>query len=177
MNLLLTVDQYVANHIYHYVFAECLKQIVPTEIDSDGNFRWKKEGQLHREVGPAVIWTNGNRSVVLKGSTPSRRRSTGHHSMDGINGGVNMVNAIEREINRPSFVGNGYQAWWSKDQLHREGDRPAITHLNGNSRVVFQASTPSRGRSTRLIRVNGDQEWWVNDQRHREGDRPAVIGC
>lgn len=39
------------------------------------------------------------------------------------------------------------------DELHREGDLPAV------------------------IWEDGSQEWWKNGQTHRDGDLPAIIWC
>ena len=98
MSLLLKVDQYVANHIYRYVFEECLKQLRPTKINKfDGAFWWEKDGNLHRIGGPAIIYNSGTREWWFEGH-------------------------LHREGDRPARIeSDGARSWWIKSKLHREG--------------------------------------------------------
>ena len=37
------------------------------EIDKDGNKRWYKNGELHRDDGPAIEWANGSKGWYKNG--------------------------------------------------------------------------------------------------------------
>jgi len=66
---------------------------------------WYKNGQRHREDGPAIEYTNGDKAWYKNGQ---------RHREDGP--------AVE--------CTNGYKAWYKNDKLHRE-DGPAIEYTNG----------------------------------------------
>lgn len=66
---------------------------------------YNKEGELHREGGPAVEWNDGDKEWWLNGA---RHRENGH--------------AFERD---------GVKEWWVNGKLHRE-DGSAVEYSNGN---------------------------------------------
>ena len=76
-------------------------------IDGEGTTRWYNlQGQLNREDGPAVAYSNGSKWWYLNGQL---------HREDG-----------------PAIEGSdGSKAWYLKGQLHRE-DGPAVEWSNGN---------------------------------------------
>ena len=75
-------------------------------IDDNNTIRWyNKDGQYHREDGPAVEWADGDKFWCINGQ---------FHREDGP--------AIE--------YASGTKQWWINDQLHRE-DGPAIEYANG----------------------------------------------
>ena len=49
------------------------------------------------------------------------------------------------------FFFDGTKYWFKNEQLHRDGDKPA---------VVF---------------ANGTKYWFKNGKRHRDGDKPAIV--
>jgi hypothetical protein len=67
--------------------------------------RYEKNGELHREDGLAIIYSNGRQEWYLNGR---------FHREDGP--------ALIKE--------NGSQSWWVNGKLHRE-DGPAIIYDNG----------------------------------------------
>ena len=76
-------------------------------IDDNNTIRWyNKDGQHHREDGPAVEWADGDKFWCINGQ---------FHREDGP--------AIE--------YASGTKQWWINDQLHRE-DGPAIEYANGD---------------------------------------------
>ena len=75
-------------------------------IDSDGDVYWCVNGQLHREDGPAVEWTNGSCFWYINGH---------RHREDGP--------AIERA--------DGSRLWYINGQLHCETG-PAVERANGS---------------------------------------------
>jgi hypothetical protein len=76
-------------------------------IDEYGTKEWKlPSGKLHREDGPAIEYSNGNKEWWLSGQL---------HREDGP--------AIE--------YSNGNKQWWLNGQLHRESG-PACEYNNGD---------------------------------------------
>jgi hypothetical protein len=143
MNLLATLDTYVSNQIYRYVFAECLKQIVPTKIDNVGNFVWKKDGNIYRAVGPTVIWMDGRQAWCPNGQ-------------------------FHRDGDQPAFIDeNGGQSWWQNGQLHRDGDQPAHISSDGRQEWYQHGQRHRDGDKPAIIRPNGEKAWWVHGREIR----------
>jgi len=76
-------------------------------IDADTDrVIWKLDGWRHREDGPAVIYSNGDRAWWLNGK---------YHREDG-----------------PAVIwADGARAWYLNNQLHRE-DGPAVIGADGD---------------------------------------------
>jgi hypothetical protein len=78
----------------------------PAVIYSDGDQFWYQNGKVHREDGPAVIYPNGVQYWYQNGL---------RHREDG-----------------PAVIySNGDQLWYQNGKLHRE-DGPALIYANGN---------------------------------------------
>ena len=76
-------------------------------IEDDGTTGWYKDDKLHREDGPAVVYSNGDKVWALNGE-PHR---------------VNGPAAVY-------FCGN--KLWYLNGRLHRI-DGPAIENIDGNN--------------------------------------------
>lgn len=74
-------------------------------VDANGSQRWLKEGKLHREDGPAVIYTSGTQFWYKE-------------------------DKLHREDGPAATNADGSQLWYKEGKLHRE-DGPAITYANG----------------------------------------------
>ena len=77
----------------------------PIKTTEDGITEYRLDGELHREDGPAIEFTNGNKEWWLNGKL---------HREDGP--------AIEYT--------NGTKEWWLNGKRHREGG-PACEYTNG----------------------------------------------
>ena len=80
-------------------------------VDILGNTRWYKDAKckvLHRENGPAVEWSNGDKVWYQNGQL---------HRTDGP--------AIDRA--------SGHKEWWQNDLCHRT-DGPAVVFEDGDKR-------------------------------------------
>jgi len=76
----------------------------PAIIDGDSQY-WYKNGKVHRDDGPAIIHPSGEQSWYKNGE---------RHRDDG-----------------PAIIGaDGSQSWYKKGKVHRE-DGPAIIWANG----------------------------------------------
>ena len=62
---------------------------------ADGNKYWYKDGNLHREDGPAIEWTNGTKSWYLNGVKLSEQE---------FNNRINSCNGKEVEIDGKTYV-------------------------------------------------------------------------
>ena len=99
---------------------------------------WRnKDGQLHREDGPAREWANGDKSWWINGLL---------HRVDGP--------AIE--------WANGDKQWWINGQEHRV-DGPAIEHANGNKEWWLNGQV-HREDGPAIEYANGDKEWFLNGE-------------
>ena len=69
-------------------------------VDEKGTIVWEKDGKIHRDGGPAIIWDHGGLTWYCRGEM---------HRTDG-----------------PAVVmANGLEAWFKHGKKHRE-DGPAI---------------------------------------------------
>ena len=101
----------------------------------NGTKRWYKDGELHRDDGPAVIYSSGVEEWYLNGKL---------HRLDG-----------------PAIIHpDGGEAWYLNGKEHRE-DGPAIIHSNGTKEWWVKGSRHRDGGPA-LITASGYREWWVN---------------
>ena len=111
-------------------------------VDSNGTIRWRNEnGQLHREDGPAVEYTDGTKVWYLNDQL-HREDGPAVEYADGTKSWY--LNGQRHREGGPAIEwADGDKSWWLNDQLHRE-DGPAVEGANGH------------------------KEWWINDQRLTE---------
>jgi hypothetical protein len=118
------------------------------EIDKSGNKVWKnKNGLYHREGGPAVEWSNGDKSWWINGKC---------HREDGP--------AMDRSNS------GGYKSWYKDGKLHRL-DGPAIEYANGDKEWHKEGKL-HREDGPAIERADGYKEYWINDKRVEEKDLP-----
>ncbi len=107
---------------------------------------------IGREDGPAIV--SDNTTIYVK---------------DGI---------IHRDDNKPAIEVNinylyGRQEWRKEGKLHREGDLPAIEHVNG-SKEWYKDGDLHRDGGPAIDHIDGTQQWLKHNKFHRE-DGPAYI--
>ncbi|MFT7880861.1 MAG: hypothetical protein ABXS91_10765 [Sulfurimonas sp.] len=105
---------------------------------ANGTRRWRLNGRLHREDGPAVIRPDGTREWWLDG-----RR----HRKDGP--------AVE--------YSDDHGAWYLNDKLHRE-DGPAIETPQGD-RMWWLNGRLHREDGPAIEWSDGTREWWLDGKR------------
>ena len=88
-----------------YKNGELHREDGPAVKRADGTKEWYREGRLHREDGPAIEWVDGTKEWFRKGKL---------HRKDGP--------AIE--------YANGTRKWYRNEKLHRENG-PAIEQADG----------------------------------------------
>ena len=138
--------------------------------DKNGTKSHYKNGQLHREDGPAYIWADGEQEWYINGQRhredgPARIRADGTQEWY-------INNQRHREDGPARIWADGSQEWWVNDELHRE-DGPAYVGGNGSHQWWVNGQLHREDGPAR-IDAYGVQEWFVNDRLHRE-DGPAVI--
>jgi hypothetical protein len=124
--------------------------------DSNRIEEWFKDGQLHREDGPASI----------------TKTSKTHVSIEKwyVNGQLHRENgpAIKYE--------NGKKEWYKNGELHRE-DGPAVEdafHVWYKDGKRHRIGGPALYTPEGSYHNNPRQEWWENGKLHRV-DGPAII--
>ena len=135
----------------YFVFLKKMEADLEPDIDKDGNQRWFKDGKVHRENGPAIIWRDGEQDWYKDGKR-------------------------HRDGDLPAVVTeSGILHYYKYGKLHRDGDLPAIMRPSGH-RAWYQDGWEHRdGDKPAVISGDGDEEWWRHGNRHRDGDMPAYV--
>jgi hypothetical protein len=115
-------------------------------VDEEGNKTWYKDGQLHREDGPAYERADGSKLWFFNGNL---------HRQDGP--------AVEDT--------DGRKEWYINDQLHRE-DGPAYEGADGRKFWCINGQY-HREDGPAIEYADGDKFWYIRGQLHRE-DGPAI---
>ena len=114
-------------------------------VGEDGTKRWYKDGQLHREDGPALELTTGHKAWY---------QNSKRHREDGP--------AIE-------WV-TGSRCWYYKDIYIDSGVQPdpalwgRVTSVEANGGPLLNGC---------IVDFRGGKHWYKDDRRHRE-DGPAI---
>lgn len=159
-----------------YAFIEDGMLQYAAEPDKNGDITCvDAEGRLHNPQGPAVITKN--------------MRAWYQHGK-------------QHRLNGPAIIyGNGDEVWYQNGEIHRDGNKPAITkrdgvrkwylhgkpcRLSGSANVIYADGTQEwrneddvvhrDGDLPAIIRPDGTKEWLLNGVHHRDGDLPAIIG-
>ena len=93
--------------------------LIQVKTEPDGSKCWYRNGQLHREDGPAVEWANGDKFWYRNGQ-------------------------LHREDGPAEEWADGDKFWYRNGQLHRE-DGPAVERPYGGQILVPEWSTPPGG--------------------------------
>ena len=106
------------------------------EVDEHGNRRhYSHLGQLHRDEGPAIVYTSGAQEWYQNG---------GLHCTTG-----------------PAIIwANGDLEWWQNGKRHRE-DGPAVVWHDGH-KEWWVNDRLHRIDGPALTRDNGTLEWWIH---------------
>lgn len=135
-----------------------------------GRQEWYREGVLHREDGPAIIYESGAQKWYKFGKC---------HREDGpaliLSAGIqewHKAGEIHREDGPAIIHPNGNQFWYLLGKLHRK-DGPAIILSNGDQFWYHEGQLHRKDGPARIL-SDGTQEWYLFGKCHRE-DGPAVI--
>ena len=104
------------------------------EIDALGLQRWYKDGELHRDDGPALLHVCGDQEWFQNGKWHRDGNLPAIVYTDGEEEWFKAwykYGKQHREDGPAILNANGLQAWYKNDKLHRDCDLPAIVHLNG----------------------------------------------
>jgi hypothetical protein len=139
----------------------------------DGHRIWRNEaGQFHREEGPAIELTNGDKHWYFQGKLhreegPAIELTNGYKEW--------FFHGNRHRINGPSAINFNYREWRIHDQLHRE-DGPAVEWSSGDKEWFFHGNRHridgpaidcvygpeiESENGTVIERVKGYTEWWV----------------
>ena len=118
------------------------------KVKEDRTCWFNLEGQRHRENGPAVEYSNGDKSWWMNGK---------RHREDGP--------AVEWP--------DGSKFWYLNAKLHRENG-PAIELVDG-SKAWYQNGKPHREDGPAIERPDGSKEWWLNNELLTEQEFNGMI--
>jgi len=109
-------------------------------VDEFGNKFYKlPNGDLHRENGPAIEWTNGDKFYYLNGK-------------------------LYREDDPAIESPNGDKEWFLNGKRHRE-DGPAVE--SDGDKYWFLNGKRHRKDGPALENSNGRKEWFLNDRLYK----------
>ena len=93
-------------------------------INSYGDKEWRLNGKLHREDGPAVIWSTGTQEWWVNGQ---RHRIDGPAVIWSTGTQEWLVNGQRHRIDGPALIWteDDREEWYINGKLHRE-DGPAV---------------------------------------------------
>lgn len=112
---------------------------VEKTYDNSGTIRWRENGELHREDGPAIVYPDGLRIWYRHGK---RHRVDGPAFDDPRGRKEWWVDGEHHRDGAPATIaGDGTEVWYSHGKRHR-ADGPA---------VIYPGARP--------------EEWWINDVR------------
>jgi len=137
-------------------------------IDYDGTITWKLNGVYHREDGPAIVYSTGEKYWYFNGE---------YHREDGpavINNSTKewYKHGQRHREDGPAVIINGRKEWWINGRNHRE-DGPAIEFRDGG-KEWFINGRRHREDGPAVEHSIGEKYWFINGHKHRE-DGPAVI--
>jgi hypothetical protein len=127
----------------------------PEKIVKDDRVEYRLNGELHREDGPAVEFTDGDNKewwISKEWWINGKRHREDGPAIEWVSGSKLWYqnDKCHREDGPAAEWSNGTKEWWISGQRHRE-DGPAIEHINGT------------------------KEWWINGQRVDDAVQPVVI--
>lgn len=108
---------------------------------------WYRFGLAHRELGPAIINSTGQRWCW-----GGRLHRDGGPAVIGINGDLE---------------------WYQRNKRHRDNDLPAVIEADG-TQVWYQHDKRHRDHGPAVIYPSGGSKWYRHDELHRTGG-PADI--
>ena len=104
-----------------------------------GREEWYKNGECHREDGPAIIYADDRKEWFKDGV---------YHRLDG-----------------PAIIrASGTKEWWLNGKIHRE-DGPAIIFTCGEKHW-YKDGLKHRENGPAVIVPSGFEEWWVNGEKY-----------
>jgi hypothetical protein len=130
----------------NFLIINILLNMMEPEIDEDGTKRWLKDGELHREDGPAIEDANGDKCWLKNGK-------------------------LHREVGPALEWADGTKMWYMDGYLHREGG-PAIEYANGEKWWYMDGYLHREGGPA-IEYTNGNKEWYIGGYLHRDNG-PAI---
>jgi len=102
---------------------------------------WYKEGNLHRENGPAIEYADGYKTWYKEGK-------------------------LHRENGPAKEYADGSKSWYKEGKLHRENG-PAIEYANGN-KFWYKEGNLHRENGPAIEYADGVKTWYLNDVQYSE---------
>jgi hypothetical protein len=142
------------------------------KVDSEEYKRWyNSNGELHREDGPAVEYTNGDKYWYINGKL---------HRIDGPAIEYNnkhklwYINGKKHREDGPAFeYAGGYKSWYIDGKLHRV-DGPAIDNINGHKEWWIDGKR-HRIDGPAVEWSSGHEEWWINNDNYMKEQFDEIV--
>lgn len=134
-------------------------------INEDGDKVYTKDGQFHREDGPAIIYAGGAGAWFLNGNL---HREDGP-AIEHVNGTKEwFLNGQRHREDGPAIeYSDGSKYWYLNGNLHRE-DGPAIEHDGSKTWYLYGKRHWEDGPAVELN--NGTKEWCLNNKQIKSKD-------
>lgn len=84
----------------------------------------------------------------------------------------------DEDSDPPTHTGSQGGKYWrnSNDKLHRDNDKPAIIHANGDQEWYVDGKLHRDNDLPAIMTVKGTQQWYQHGKLHRDNDKPAIVG-
>ncbi len=154
----------------------------------DGDKWWYKNGNLHREDGPAIEWSNGTKYWYLEGQEYSKKefnektkkpaaKKTAVKKLTAKKAAAatKLLKLGWDKLVPKNFTGiivrpDKTRYWYKDGKIHRE-DGPAVEYEDGAEFWWFEGKRHREGGPA-VEKSNRYKEWYMNGLLHRE-DGPA----
>ena len=131
----------------------------------EGKKYWYRNGELHRDDGPAVEWSNGSKHWYKNGE----RHRDGEPAVDNNDEYKEwrQNGKLHRDDGPAIDNPNGSRYWYRNGVLHRD-DGPAVEYADG-AKHWFQNGEPHRDDGPAVELANGDRYWYKKGKRQPKG--------
>ena len=162
----ISTNLFVSNIFTNYNYGQSTTQPLNGKINRNNDIFYYKDNQLHREDGPAVEYSTGEKEWWINGL----QHRIGGPAKEMLNHQEWYMDGLLYREDGPALIGPGFEEWYFKGKCHRENNLPAKIHLTLKQWYVHGKLHRTDGPA----RENSEQrEWWINGKRHRE-DGPAI---
>jgi hypothetical protein len=142
------------------------------KIEYTGNVeikKWYKNGELHREDGPAIITGNGAQHWYQNGEL---HREGGPALVCPYGSQYWYKRGLKHREDGPAVITDAYEEWYKHGLKHRE-DGPAFKHYN-NTNIEYWYFNNVLHREDGPAIIQGDYKCWYRYNKLHRIDGPAV---
>lgn len=140
-------------------------------ITSPDKIMYYRDGKLHRDIKPAIIYINGNVVYYFNGVI-HRDGDNPAIIMNGKNISFYKYGKLHRDDDKPAYITNNYVEYYNYGLLHRD-DGPASIHKNSHSyyknNLLHRVDGPAVYKTDKI-----ECEYYIDGLKHRDNDFATI---